>query len=242
MHKHTYILADTHIMTDVAPATTSDAGASHTPAADVHPLNGKWTLSYTGPTKSKNWEDNVKKVATIGTVEEFWGSATASLFSLIVCANSPDLELTRLIVTRFSLFNNIPKVDDLANSSDYNLFREGIFPGWEDKANCQGGKWLVPVPGNDLSGLSRMWLESCLFAIGEQFHDTQEICGIVVSVRSRGHKLCLWTRTALDVEKTQELGRKWKAAIGLDSVIKYQVHSESISANKSFPKGDAYTV
>jgi hypothetical protein len=32
--------------------------------------------------------------------------------------------------------------------------------------------------------------------IGEQFDETEEICGIVASVRQRGDKLALWTRTA----------------------------------------------
>lgn len=32
--------------------------------------------------------------------------------------------------------------------------------------------------------------------IGEQFDETEDICGIVASVRSRGDKLALWTRTA----------------------------------------------
>lgn len=32
--------------------------------------------------------------------------------------------------------------------------------------------------------------------IGEQFDDSEEICGVVASVRQRQDKLALWTRTA----------------------------------------------
>jgi hypothetical protein len=32
--------------------------------------------------------------------------------------------------------------------------------------------------------------------VGEQFDETDDICGIVASVRPRGDKLALWTRTA----------------------------------------------
>ncbi|KAI9187933.1 eukaryotic translation initiation factor 4E [Blastocladiella emersonii ATCC 22665] len=197
-------------------AAATEAPAAAAVSAGPHPLHCKWTVSYNGPSKNKtNWEENVKTVMHLETVEDFWG-----------------------------LFNNIPKVDELAPSSDYNLFREGIFPGWEDAANREGGKWLVSVSAGDLSNLSRMWMDSCMFAIGEQFEDTQEICGIVVSVRARGHKLCLWTRTAVDEEKTKALGKKWKAALGLkpDALIKYQFHSESLQTQRSFPKGDAYSV
>ena len=32
--------------------------------------------------------------------------------------------------------------------------------------------------------------------IGEQFDETEDICGIVASARQRGDKLALWTKTA----------------------------------------------
>lgn len=35
-----------------------------------------------------------------------------------------------------------------------------------------------------------------LGCIGEQFDDGDEICGVVVNVRARGDRICLWTRTA----------------------------------------------
>ncbi|KAJ3350374.1 Eukaryotic translation initiation factor 4E type 2 [Allomyces javanicus] len=201
-----------------APKPAAEAAPVATaPKAGVHPLHDKWVLYYNGPSKDKsaNWEDLVKRVMTFDTVEDFWG-----------------------------LFNNIPRVEDLANQSDYNLFRDPIFPAWEHPDNREGGKWLLAVSGGDIQGLSRMWLDSCLFAIGEQFEDTKEICGVVVSVRPRGHKLCLWTRSALDEEKTVALGKAWKEALGLgpESKIKYQIHSSSVQSQRSFPKGEAYSL
>ena len=38
--------------------------------------------------------------------------------------------------------------------------------------------------------------EQLMALIGEQFDDTEEICGVVVSVRQRQDKLALWTRNA----------------------------------------------
>ncbi|KAI9219994.1 translation initiation factor eIF 4e-like domain-containing protein [Blastocladiella britannica] len=204
----------TAIAAPIASPTPADAD-QHLDHQEHHPLHSRWTLSYNGPIKNKkDWNANVKNVMTFGTVEEFWG-----------------------------LYNNIPKVDDLANQSDYNLFREGIFPGWEDDANREGGKWLINIPGHDLQGLGRMWLESCLFAIGEAFEDPNQVCGIVVSVRERGHKLCLWTRDASSDEVTKALGKAWKEALELhDKLIKYSFHSESLQTQRSFPKGDAYAI
>lgn len=33
-------------------------------------------------------------------------------------------------------------------------------------------------------------------AIGEQFTEGEEICGIVVNLRARQDRLCVWTKTA----------------------------------------------
>lgn len=35
-----------------------------------------------------------------------------------------------------------------------------------------------------------------LACIGEQFTEGDEICGVVVNVRGKQDKLCVWTRTA----------------------------------------------
>lgn len=44
-----------------------------------------------------------------------------------------------------------------------------------------------------LTNFSNMQL---MALIGEQFDESEEICGVVASVRQRGDKLALWTRTA----------------------------------------------
>jgi len=40
------------------------------------------------------------------------------------------------------------KVCDLAVSSNYHLFKQGIKPMWEDPANKQGGKWSIQLLRN----------------------------------------------------------------------------------------------
>lgn len=39
-------------------------------------------------------------------------------------------------------------------------------------------------------------LAQILACIGEQFTEGDEICGIVVNVRAKQDKLCIWTKTA----------------------------------------------
>ncbi|KAL7754079.1 eukaryotic translation initiation factor 4E [Sorochytrium milnesiophthora] len=194
-----------------------DASTAAAASGEKHPLNGKWTLFYTSPQKAKSvsWKDLVKNIMTIESVEDFWG-----------------------------LYNNIPKIEELAFSSDYNLFREGIFPEWEDQRNREGGKWVWAIPASQTEKLSNGWLNSCLFCIGEVFEDVNEVCGVVASVRPKGHKICLWTKTAIDEEKQIALGRAWKEALELpaESKLSFSFHSESLQFLRSFPKGSVYSV
>ncbi|KAJ1498621.1 Eukaryotic translation initiation factor 4E type 2 [Coelomomyces lativittatus] len=139
---------------------------------ETHPLHTCWTMYYTQPGKTKEWKDAVHKVSTVNTVEDFWG-----------------------------LHECLPPVNQIMGGSDYNFFREDIFPAWEDPRNKQGGRWNYSC-----SHLSpSIWLNSCLFLIGEMFEDSQEICGLVISIR-KGMRASLWTKTAADKDKTIKLG------------------------------------
>eukprot|EP00735_Rhodelphis_limneticus_P013089 TRINITY_DN65_c0_g1::TRINITY_DN65_c0_g1_i1::g.14744::m.14744 TRINITY_DN65_c0_g1::TRINITY_DN65_c0_g1_i1::g.14744 ORF type:complete len:230 (+),score=47.60,sp/Q55FE0/IF4E_DICDI/46.45/2e-52,IF4E/PF01652.13/8.9e-58 TRINITY_DN65_c0_g1_i1:89-691(+) len=90
-----------------------------TEIAVKHPLQNKWTLWYDKPERrvsQTNWADQIRKVATFDSVEEFW-----------------------------SLFNNIPSPSKLPFGSNLHLFKSHIEPKWEDQTNAQGGKWVYPV-------------------------------------------------------------------------------------------------
>ena len=69
-----------------------------------HPLQNSWTLWFYKNDKTRTWEDNQKAIITVDTVEDFW-----------------------------SLYNHIEVASKLPSGSDYSLFKEGIFPDWEDK-------------------------------------------------------------------------------------------------------------
>jgi translation initiation factor 4E len=43
--------------------------------------------------------------------------------------------------------------------SNYHVFKEGIEPMWEDKANAQGGKWTVEFSAKlRMKQLDQLWL------------------------------------------------------------------------------------
>jgi hypothetical protein len=82
------------------------------------------------------------------------------------------------------LYHNIPKVDELASSSDYNLFRDGIFPQWEDPENKEGGKWLLMV--NDVHQLTQHWLDSVSLEFLKDF-----ICAHLLSKEWKLKSMCI---------------------------------------------------
>lgn len=66
---------------------------------------------------TNGYESNVKVIATVSTVEEFW-----------------------------SVYNYLVRPNELSQSTDYHFFRAGIKPTWEDPYNEKGGKWIIRLP------------------------------------------------------------------------------------------------
>ena len=104
-----------------------------------HPLQNAWTLWFFKNDKTRSWEENQRPIITVTTVEDFW-----------------------------SLYNHIEVASRLPPGSDYSLFKEGIFPDWEDKRNAPGGRWMINVDKRQRAEcLDTYWLEILFFLIGE---------------------------------------------------------------------------
>lgn len=117
-----------------------------------------------------------------------------------------------------SLFNNIVQPSQLPVGADMHLFRDGIAPKWEDAAfkhgdEQRGGKWTVIVKDRRL--LDEHWLSCLLALVGEQFADPEEIAGVVVSVRGKQAKLCLWTRTETNQAVQTKIAMQLKSVLDL---------------------------
>ena len=69
---------------------------------------------------------------------------------------------------------------------------------WEDEANKRGGRWMMQMDKKQRNtDLNHFWLEILMALIGEAFcAHSEEICGAVVNVRTKGDKLALWTADA----------------------------------------------
>eukprot|EP00223_Ostreococcus_mediterraneus_P005504 CAMPEP_0174578394 /NCGR_PEP_ID=MMETSP0929-20130131/790_1 /TAXON_ID=548131 ORGANISM="Ostreococcus mediterraneus, Strain clade-D-RCC2572" /NCGR_SAMPLE_ID=MMETSP0929 /ASSEMBLY_ACC=CAM_ASM_000573 /LENGTH=129 /DNA_ID=CAMNT_0015759495 /DNA_START=421 /DNA_END=810 /DNA_ORIENTATION=+ len=127
--------------------------------------------------------------------------------------------------------------------TDFHLFKEGIEPKWEDDTCAKGGKWTYYVPKQtDADSLDESWLNLLLFMIGEQFSAPGEICGAVVSVRQKQHRIALWTMTASNEAEQVSVGRHFKSVLDIPDTEKigYMVHDDAIRLERRAK--DRYTV
>jgi len=72
------------------------------------------------------------------------------------------------------------------------MFKDSIRPVWEDEENKQGGKWIIRLKKGVID---RYWDDMLLAVVGDQFAEAgEEVCGMVVSVRSGEDVFSVWTK------------------------------------------------
>uniref|UniRef100_A0A3Q2XNJ4 Eukaryotic translation initiation factor 4ea n=1 Tax=Hippocampus comes TaxID=109280 RepID=A0A3Q2XNJ4_HIPCM len=111
--------------------------------------------------------------------------------------------------------------------------QDGIEPMWEDERNRRGGRWLITLSKQQRKAdLDRFWLETLLCLVGEAFDDhSDDVCGAVINVRSKGDKIAIWTTDKLRVYK-ERLGVPSKVVIGYQSHADTATKSGSTTKNK----------
>ncbi|XP_062499245.1 eukaryotic translation initiation factor 4E-like [Corticium candelabrum] len=173
-----------------------------------HPLQNTWALWFFKNDKTKSWKENLMKVTSFSTVEDFWG-----------------------------LYNYVQPASQLQPGCDYSVFKDGIEPAWEDSANRNGGRWLLNLNRQQRrDSLDRYWMEILLMMIGEQFEDaSDEVRGAVVNIRPKGDKLALWTGHYDRREETTRIGTMLKERLQLTGrgVLVYQSHQDTMSKSGS---------
>nr|QBH73398.1 eukaryotic translation initiation factor 4e [Franklinothrips vespiformis] len=176
-----------------------------------HPLHSTWVLWYYEKNNSRDWSENQREITQFNTVEDFW-----------------------------SLYNHIKLASELRPGCDYSLFKKDIMPMWEDGANRNGGRWLINLDRKQReTDLDRFWLEILLCMVGEAFDEySEDICGAVVNVRTKGDKIGVWTAHAQVANTVLEIGRRLKERLGLGSrfVLGYQMHKDTMVKTSSVTK------
>jgi len=104
-------------------------------------------------------------------------------------------------------FNWLKPPSKLEKNSNYHIFKSGIKPMWEDPANANGGKWVLTMKNNPAL-LDRCWNWLAMALVGEELEEGDEICGAVVSLRTKVDRIQVWTRSKDDVEKLNGIGKR----------------------------------
>ncbi|XP_050167901.1 eukaryotic translation initiation factor 4E type 1B isoform X2 [Myiozetetes cayanensis] len=96
--------------------------------------------------------------------------------------------------------------------------------------------WTVSGWIRDCPGLLSSWQLLCL--IGEMFDEySDEVCGAVINIRTKGDKIAIWTREAENQEGVTHIGRVYKEHLGLSQkvTIGYQAHADTATKSNSLP-------
>uniref|UniRef100_A0A672U9C6 Eukaryotic translation initiation factor 4E family member 1B n=1 Tax=Strigops habroptila TaxID=2489341 RepID=A0A672U9C6_STRHB len=171
----------------------------------------RWALWFFKNDKSKMWQENLRLITKFSTVEDFW-----------------------------ALYSHIQPASKLSSGCDYSLFKDGIEPMWEDSQNKRGGRWLITLAKQQRhTELDRFWLETLMCLVGEMFDDySDEVCGAVINIRTKGDKIAIWTREAENREGVIHIGRVYKEHLGLSQkvAIGYQAHADTATKSGSLTK------
>lgn len=152
------------------------------------------------------YENSIKTVATIKTVEDFW-----------------------------CIYDFLVRPNDLPTTTDYHFFREGIKPTWEDANNSKGGKWIVRLRKGLASRYWEEILLAIIGGQFPGIPDG-EICGAVVSIRYSEDIVSVWNRTASDRDITERLRDCIKKILQLPPHVhmEYKPHQASLQDKSSF--------
>ncbi|OQR98512.1 hypothetical protein ACHHYP_08439 [Achlya hypogyna] len=168
---------------------------------EVHPLQSAWSIWELRESTKGNYGDNLHRLCTFSSVEEFWG-----------------------------YWNNIPKPSQVLNDGiakkkfsdrsvqSFAVFKEGIRPEWEDSANMNGGEWQLSIrlqPGP----LDELWDKVVLGMIGETIDPTNEITGARVVHKNKKdthtYRFELWLRSR-DRNLADEIRKNMVACMNQD--------------------------
>ncbi|KAF0698036.1 Aste57867_11317 [Aphanomyces stellatus] len=169
----------------VSPTTRKHTSGWGMDAAkeEKHALHSAWSIWELRDSNKGNYGENLHKLCTFSTVEEFW-----------------------------AYWNNIPKpslclhdgvskkkfVDRSVQS--FCVFREGIRPEWEDPVNITGGEWQVSLSTQlQAPALDDTWDKLVLGMIGETIDPDTEVTGARIIHKNKkdthSYRFELWLRS-----------------------------------------------
>ena len=142
-------------------------------------LNYNWTLYYHIKNNKNYYNDNTIKLIDISNVSDFWGT-----------------------------YNNIPKPSKFfydgmnykkmkstnETPSAYSLFKDNIFPAWEEDSNLNGFEFSIKY--YNYNSIDKIWLDYLLILISNDYEHIDKFNGIRIvdcSIHSKiMYRIELW--------------------------------------------------
>lgn len=180
-----------------------------------HPLQFKYTLwfSQRAPgkqTTSTSYDQNLKKVCSFASVEQFW-----------------------------KVHSHLARPGDLNGHSDYHLFKKGIRPMWEDDANRSGGKWIVRLKKGLASRCWENLILAMLgeqFMVGDEICGAVISLRYQEDILSLWNRSSNDTHTTTRIRDTL----KRVLNLPPNTIMEYKTHTDSLKDHSSFRNTDVF--
>ena len=162
-----------------------------------------------GKLSKEDYESGIKILGSFSTIEEFW-----------------------------SYYQHMVRPEKLPGGCKFALFQDGIKPAWEDKANDDGGSFILRIK-RQYSNI--IWEDLMLSYIGEQCQYNDDICGLYLNSKPTEANISIWTRK-IDQTKKESIEKWIRETLGFDDKIEveYKLHPKHVEEpqqNKGISKG-----
>ncbi|XP_022661264.1 eukaryotic translation initiation factor 4E-like [Varroa jacobsoni] len=169
-------------------------------ACTKHPLQDVWVFWYYQGDKKKSWQENLLRLWEFDTVEDFW-----------------------------AMYNHTIQPSNLQPGRDFNLFKKGIRPEWEDVHNTGGGMWSITLRERRTRSpeMDAVWTEVAMLLIGDQFDNlAPSVNGATYSARKNQDRVSLWVKADFDRHRDEirAIGERLRKAVqfaGNNFVLEY---------------------
>jgi len=110
---------------------------------------------------------------------------------------------------------------------NYELFKHGIKPVWEDPKNMKGGKCVVSTPVRTTSDETmKKWVSLMITLLIGEFGP--DVNGVVLSRRAWGNIFAVWVRNAKDKDAVDAVMKHLHEIFGKETQIRFQRHQASM--------------
>ncbi|KAF9977977.1 Eukaryotic translation initiation factor 4E type 2 [Actinomortierella ambigua] len=195
------------------PSTSLTLHHSSAGTSEIHPLHFNWVFwfMHRAPgSKIVNYESSMKKIATFGSVEDFW-----------------------------AVYSHLRRPHELPNVSDYHLFKQGVRPVWEDATNINGGKWIVRLKKGLASRYWENLVMAVIgdqFDVGSEICGIVLSIRGAEDILSLWNQSAHEGRINLKIRDTM----KRVLNLPPDTIMEYKTHNDALKDNSSFRNTDVF--